>query len=114
MDSKDIEKSVLESLLEAVRSKLFGEDDMNPMEKDTKDLDGTEGMPEVEMELEKAQKEPPAFAAEEEEGPDLDSIKGFLEGKRDQGRPAMKGLKVGQTEVEIAPLKKRVAPKKSY
>lgn len=112
MNDKDMYKKILESIQMAVRDKLFDSpDDMNPMEKD-----GPEGKPEVAMELEMAQKEPPAFAAEEEDGesPSMDTIKSFLEGKMDKGRPEMKGMKIGKTEVEMSPMMKKRGAKKGY
>jgi hypothetical protein len=111
MQDKDMYKKILESLQMAIRDKLFDSpDDMNPMEKD-----GPEGTPEVQMELEMAQKEPPAFAAEEEdESPSMDTIKSFLEGKSEKARPEMKGMKIGQTEVEVSPLMKKRGAKKGY
>lgn len=109
MNDKDMYKKILESIQMAVRDKLFDSpDDMNPMEKD-----GPEGKPEVSLELEAAQEEPPAFASEEEEGPDMDMVKGFLEGKMDRSRPEMKGMKIGKTEVSMEPMKKK-GMKKGY
>ena len=113
-NEKDMYKKILESLQMAVRDKLFDEpDDMNPMAKD-----GEEGRPEVVEEIEAAQKEPPAFAAEEEESedgaPSQDLIKSFLEGKMEKERPMMKGLKVGKTEVEVEPVLKKRGVKKGY
>jgi len=111
MNDKDMYKKILESLQMAIRDKLFDSpDDMNPMEKD-----GPEGTPEVEIELESAQEEPPAFAAEEdEESPSQDTIRSFLEGKMEKERPMMKGMKIGKTEVEMSPMMKKRGAKKGY
>lgn len=110
MNDKDMYKKILESLQMAIRDKLFDSpDDMNPMEKD-----GPEGNPEVEIELESAQKEPPSFESEDGESPSQDMIKSFLEGKMEKARPEMKGMKIGKTEVEMSPMMKKRGAKKGY
>jgi hypothetical protein len=44
----------------------------------------------------------------------MDTIKSFLEGKSEKARPEMKGMKIGQTEVEVSPLMKKRGAKKGY